>query len=318
MKKANAPKRVNLTILCSDAFQYRNLIEAEENQNLVIVQCATSPEQIDTEQVECLLASPAMAAEILNECPNLQWCQSTWAGNAPLLEHSRRDYSLTGVKGVFGQQMREYVFTYLLHFSRNVDAFSKQQRKQQWKPVPYSYIAGKTLGILGAGSIARSLISPALAFEMRVTGLNSSGHSVPGFDQIYSAEKKRDFARECDYVLNLLPDTAATHHFIDREFIAALPQHAVLINAGRGSAIEEASLLEALDNNQLRGAVLDVFIEEPLPDTHPFWHHPKIVITQHTAAESRPEDIVALFLENVERYIACRPLRFQFNFDKGY
>ncbi|MCW8107498.1 D-2-hydroxyacid dehydrogenase [Alteromonas ponticola] len=318
MKKDNAVNQVNLTILCTDADQYKDLIEAEKFPHVNIVQSATHVNEVDTEKVACLLASPDMAAEILDECPHLQWCQSTWAGNAPLLDHPRRNYWLTGVKGVFGQQMREYVFTYLLHFSRNVELFKQQQHTQTWQPLHYDYIAGKTLGVLGAGSIARSLISPALAFDMRVIGLNSSGQSVPGFDQIFSAEQKEHFARECDFVLNLLPDTTATQNFIDSQFLAALPSHAVLINAGRGSAIEEKSLLRGLDANHLRAAVLDVFREEPLPHDHLFWHHPKIIITQHTAAESRPQDIVTLFLDNAERYVAGRPLRFQFDFEKGY
>ncbi len=318
MKTNHHTKCINLTILCSDAEQYRKLIEDEAYQKVTIVQCVTSPEDVDKEQVEYLLASPAMAAEILTDIPNLKWCQSTWAGNAPLLEHTRNDYILTGVKGVFGQQMREYVFTYLFHFSRNVDAFMAQQRLRVWSPPSFSYLAGKTLGILGAGSIARSLVSPAIAFDMRVIGLNSSGNSVPGFERVFSTEQKLEFALECDYVLNLLPDTAATYHFIDRAFLAALPEHSVLINAGRGAAIDDDALLEALAEDQLRGVVLDVFKEEPLPAEHSYWDHPNILITQHTAAESRPEDIVALFLDNVERYVAGRPLRYQFDFKKGY
>ncbi|MCW8091712.1 D-2-hydroxyacid dehydrogenase [Alteromonas sp. ASW11-130] len=318
MKTNKDQKHIELTILCSDAFRYRELIEAEAYQHVTIVQCATEPEKVNCKQVKCLLASPSMAAVILDDCPNLHWCQSTWAGNAPLLNHPRKDYCLTGVKGVFGQQMREYVFTYLFHFARNVRAFTDQQLQQSWQTIPYEYVAGKTLGILGAGSIARALISPALAFDMNVIGLNSSGNSVPGFDKVFSAQQKETFARECDYVVNLLPDTAATNEFIDERFLAALPSHAVLINAGRGSAIDDESLLAALNHNQLRGAVLDVFKDEPLSVDHPYWLHPRVIVTQHTAAESRPEDIVALFLDNVERYVAGRPLRFQFDFEKGY
>ncbi len=318
MKTDHNIKSINLTILCSDAEHYRELIEREAYQKVNIIQCATRVADVKNERIEYLLASPAMAADIITDCPHLKWCQSTWAGNAPLLAHERKDYILTGVKGVFGQQMREYVFTYLFHFSRNVEAFTHQQRQQHWSPPSFDYVAGKTLGIIGAGSIAGSLISPAMAFDMRVIGLNSTGNAVPGFDRVFSTEQKREFAKACDFVLNLLPDTAATYHFIDRTFLTALSERAVLINAGRGAAIDDDALLEALDAGQLRGAVLDVFKEEPLPAKHPFWSHPKIIITQHTAAESRPEDIVALFLDNVERYVAGRPLRYQFNFKKGY
>ena len=92
----------------------------------------------------------------------------------------------------------------------------------------------------------------------------------------------------------------------------------MFINAGRGSAIIEDALLNALDNGTLQAAVLDVFTQEPLPEEHPFWTHPKVVVTAHTAAVSSPEDVASVFVANAKRYIANEALHYQFDFNKGY
>ena len=311
---------LELTILSRDAERLRRQVEEYALAGLTVTQCDSDPRKLDPDKVQVLLADPNLAAAIVPDCRRLTWCQSTWAGNTPLLSLPKTDYRLTGVKGIFGEQMREYVFAYLLYFARNIDAFCSQQlqRPPVWREAETSRLAGKTLGILGAGSIARAVAPVANAFGMRVIGVKRNGEHEEGFDAIYSPSSLTDFAGQCQAVVNLLPDTEETKNTIDSSFFDALPDNAILINAGRGSAIVDDDLLAALDTGKLRAAVLDVFREEPLPDNHPFWHHPNIYVTAHTAAISRPEDVVSVFIDNARRFQKGQALNYQFEFERGY
>ncbi len=309
-----------LTILSRDATLLHKLITQHALPGLSVAQSATSPSGICPDDVSVMLADPNMAAEIVPACHNLTWCQSTWAGNTPLLRLQKTDYVLTGVKGIFGEQMREYVFAYLLHFSRNVATFVSQQQQSppRWREAEIRPLAGQTLGVLGAGSIARALVPVAHAFGMKIIGLTRTAKHAEGFDATYTQSDINAFVSQCDAVVNLLPDTPETENIIDSQFLRQLRAGAILINAGRGHAIVDDDLIEALDDGQLSAAVLDVFREEPLPSTHPFWHHPNITITSHTAAISRPEDVVGVFIDNARRYLKGLPLNYAFAFDRGY
>lgn len=316
------PEKVaELTILSRDADALKTQIEAFNIKELQIVQCVTGSEKVDTDKIRILLGDPDLAVKVVEQCHQLQWCQSTWAGNKPLLHLEKKDYVLTGVRGIFGEKMREYVFAYLLHFSRDIDTFraleSAPQQHRWMQPAPGA-LHGSTLGILGAGSIASALLPVAHAFGMRVVGLNSKGDKQSGYDAVYAPADKLAFAAQCHAVVNLLPDTSATSNFIDDDFLSALPDNAVLINAGRGSALDDTALLRALDRGPLRAAVLDVFRQEPLPAPHPFWSHPKIWVSQHTAAISAPEDVASVFADNLHRYLNAEPLHYQLDFERGY
>ncbi|MEC7689288.1 MAG: D-2-hydroxyacid dehydrogenase [Pseudomonadota bacterium] len=307
-----------LAVLSNEAQEYAPLIPALLPDNVVLDCITTEPGDVDKENVTILLADPDLAALVIPQMPALKWFQSVWAGNRPLLALDRQDYLLTAAKGIFGVQMREYVFTWLLHYSRSVDDYAQAQRNAVWSPPGYARLQGKTLGITGAGSIADALLPVAEVFGLNVIGLSRSGKPKAGYTAMYTQASAHEFAGRCDFVLNLMPDTPDTRGLLNADFFSALPGECVLINAGRGSAIVEADLLSALDNGQLRAAVLDVFNEEPLPASHPFWQHPKIKITQHTAAESRPADVAALFADNLQRYLSRQPLMHQFDFTRGY
>ncbi|BCO20246.1 2-hydroxyacid dehydrogenase [Alteromonas sp. KC3] len=291
-----------------------------KNTKIHIEKIATSPKEIEPEAVNILLADPDLAAEIIEQCHNIKWCQSTWAGNAPLLRASKTDYTLTGLKGIFGKLMREYVFAYLLEHARNTSMFRQNQQAQppKWEASPRIPLHGQTLGILGLGSIGKALIPVAHAFEMRVVGLSRSGAAVDGVHAMYTQESAVEFAGQADHLVNLMPDTPQTQNFISDDILKALKSHSVFINAGRGNAVDDEALIKCLNAGYLKHAVLDVFKQEPLPKDHAFWIHPKITITAHTAAESQPSDVASVFLENAFRYLASEPLLYQFDFDKGY
>lgn len=319
---------IALTILSDEAHEIKHALAAQMNRqtqqyaniSIDVVQCATSATDIDVNNVSVLLADPDLAASIIDKCLSLTWCQSTWAGNAPLLQLNKKDYVLTGLKGVFGKLMREYVFAYLLQHARNIPTFAANQLASppKWEASSRLPLNGQTLGILGIGSIGQALIPVAKAFGMYVIGLSRSGSYVEGTEKVYTPDQIADFAKHADHVVNLMPDTPNTQNMVSYDLLNQLKPHSIFINAGRGSAVDEEALITCLDEGKLAHAVLDVFRQEPLPVDHPFWAHPNISVTAHTAAESAPSDIADVFLNNALRYAADKPLNYAFNFEQGY
>ena len=118
--------------------------------------------------------------------------------------------------------------------------------------------------------------------------------------------------------MSVLPDTPETDHLIDTPVLEAMPRTSLLINVGRGNVIDEQALIRALENGEIGGAVLDVFQEEPLPESHPFWETPNTIITSHTAAMSTPALVAPVFIDNYRRFFEGIPLNHVVNFSKGY
>lgn len=321
MKSSRNPP-LQVSILSKDAQALADhLSSIGDIRHLVdIVHVTDNPQRIVPSEVKILLAAPNLAVEMIGECHNLVWCQSSWAGNRPLLNHRKQDYLLTGIKDVFGPLMREYVFAYLLYHARSVNAFAANQAATPpiWEATARAPLHGKTLGILGLGNIGRALIPAAKAFGMKVIGVTNSGAPIDGADHIYTKTSLLDFARHADHIVNLMPDTPDTQNLLSTLFFSALKPNTVFINAGRGEAIDDEALLQSLACGKPALAVLDVFKEEPLPLDHSFWSHPNVIVTAHTAAESSPQDVANIFAENITRFVQQQPLLHTFDFKKGY
>ena len=317
-----------ITILSQNADAIRTALHTAMKKNsclkagpeVVIRQATDTPSQINCDAVEVMIADPDLAAQIIPDCTNLTWCQSTWAGNAPLLNGGKTDYTLTALRGVFGPLMREYVFAYLLQHARNLDGFAEQQAATppRWESATRMPLRGQTLGIIGVGDIGKALMPVAQSFGMTVIGVSRSGNAVKGVERMYATAELHQFAQQADHVVNLMPDTPGTYGILNEDFFACLKPHSIFINAGRGNAVDDEGLLSSLDKHHLAHAVLDVFTQEPLPSSHPFWRHPKLTVTAHTAAESRPADVASVFLDNATRFAHGDTLLYQCDFAKGY
>ena len=311
---------VNLSVLIidNDAADLAALI-SEGAPSIDITACSETQEAIaayDGQKV--LFGSPDKIVEVLPEMRAVEWVQSTWAGVTPLIELGKRDYLLTGVKDVFGPQMSEYVIGYLLAHELRIVRRLDEQRARNWWPGESGAFSGKQLGILGPGSIGRAIANKAQSLGVAVLGLSRSGAEVPGFDSVYPATHLVEFLGKLDYLVSVLPDTPATSNLLNAETLARLPPHAFFINVGRGNVVDEAVLIEALQNGRLAGAVLDVFDEEPVPRESPLWDAPNLLMTAHMAAISHPDLIAPIFLENYRRFIAGRELMHVVDFDAGY
>ncbi len=270
-------------------------------------------------EYDVLLAQPDLAADYLHDGRRTKWIQSTWAGVRPITDAlPDRTVLVTGVKDVFGPQITEYVFTYVLEDVRQPAAYRDNQRRRVWHQALPETAAGRHMLVVGAGSIGRHVAKVARVFGMRVTGVSLSGATLPEFDRVAPVSELVAAVTDADYVVLVLPDTAATHRLIDADVFSAMRSHPLLINVGRGSTVDEAALLRALDGGTVRGAVLDVFSTEPLPAEHPLWRTPGVTITPHVAAVSHPAMIAKVFLRNLARHEAGEALEFTIDPARGY
>lgn len=301
-----------LLILSSQAEKYRALTQEARLPDLIL---KTTP----SEDVEIVFGETGLIKNVLAYLPSLVWAQSTSAGVEALMDPSlRRDYVLTNARGVFGRLMSEYVFAYILAHERQIFQRLADQQARRWNHSNAGLLYGKTIGLLGVGSIGGELARSAKFFEMSVWGYTRGGNSSEYVDRYFHRQDLQSFASGLDYLVSVLPNTPETRKIVDAQLLNALPAHSLFINVGRGSAVDETALIEALNRNRIAGAVLDVFEQEPLPQEHPFWTTPNLLMTFHTSAPSLPEDLIKLFIQNYELFVEGRPLRHQVDFERGY
>jgi phosphoglycerate dehydrogenase-like enzyme len=306
-------------IIGEDSQEFAALLEQQSEPKLTVTAVEEADMAVAVYSGQAILfGDPLSISKVLPHLPDVKWVQSTWAGVTPLLTLERRDYLLTGIKGVFGPQMSEYVLGYMLAHELRIQRRSADQLERNWKPTASGSLPGKTIGVMGAGSIGEAIANRASKNGMVAIGLSRSGDPVAAFETVFPASELHQFLHGLDYLVSVLPDTAATDGLLDADALARLPSHAVFINVGRSNVVDDGALVDALTNGELAGAVLDVFDEEPLPAASPLWSTPNLIATPHIAAVSYPELIVPIFLENYRRFIAGKALVNQISFERGY
>lgn len=266
------------------------------------------------------------------QSPALRWIQLHSAGVDKLHDTAvwQRDILITTSSGIHTPNISQYVFAQLLNWANRVPEWGKQQARQEWSGnrnqqyLPIE-LRGKTLGILGYGSLGREIGRLAKAFGMRVLATKrdgrrtvDSGYQIPGTgdpegtlaDRIYPSEATRSMLAECDFVVVTLPLTAQTHHLLDETMLKAMKPTSFLVNVGRGGLINEEHLVKALKKGWIAGAGLDVFEQEPLPSNSPLWQMENVHITPHISGltPAYDERAIDLFAENLRRYLAAQPL----------
>ncbi len=274
----------------------------------------------DKSQASILLAAPPLAAKELDQYPNLKWLQSVYAGVEPLMQSSLpKHYQLTNIKGIFGPLISEYVLGYSLQYYRHFNQYQEQQKLKQWRAHSFESLASKTMVILGTGSIGAHLAQTAAIFGINTIGVNSSG--IPPkespFSTTYHIQELPLALSQADIIVNTLPNTAQTHNLLNLESLCHATS-ALLFNVGRGNTLEIAGLLEAIEQQHIAHAYLDVFTQEPLDPENVLWHHPAITITPHIAAPSFPNQIVKIFADNYRKWNDGFSLDHRVDFAKGY
>lgn len=307
---------------------------------------ATKPEDIPSSTWEIvdvlytwsILPNPELA-------PNLKWVQFRKAGIDTHLDHplmKNSDVMITSMSGVITAQIAEYALMAILAFGQRLPTLLTYQRehhwpenKERWNSLLPIELRHSTVGILGYGSIGRQvarLLQPfgatVLAAKKDVMHPEDTGYTPEGmgdphgdfFDRLYPMEAIHSLLKDSDFVVVALPLTDETHHILDAAAFEAMQESAYLINVGRGKLIDEAALIQALKSKQIAGAALDVFEEEPLPKESPLWDLENVIISPHVSGISRylHEETLTLFIENLKRYLAKKPLYNQVDLSQGY
>ncbi|NIB42488.1 D-2-hydroxyacid dehydrogenase [Pseudomaricurvus alkylphenolicus] len=298
-----------LYICAPDANDYIKLAKASDLPDLTLTQSISD--------AEIVLANPNTLAPLLSQASKLQWVQSTFAGCDALSKKSERHYLLTNVRGVFGPLMSEYVFGFLIPYIRSFSRYEVQQQQMLWQSQPHQRLGGKTMLVLGTGSIGEHIATAAGLFGMKTIGVNRSGASNIHFDTVYSVRELTVALAKADVIVSTLPDTEETRMLLDEQTLRYC-RNAIFFNVGRGGVVCERALLKALNKGYICHAYLDVFDTEPLPQHHVFWHHSKVTVTPHISAFSFPEQVFSIFSENYERWRTGEPLKYRFDFERGY
>jgi glyoxylate/hydroxypyruvate reductase A len=199
--------------------------------------------------------------------------------------------------------MAEYAIWSTLLFHREMDRHLQNATERRWERPDQIAAKDYTVGILGFGAIGRTVGRSLRAMNYNVRGWARSAKEEAGIATYSGAQQLAEFLSGCDLLICLLPLTSATRGILDAGLLAQLPRGAALVNMGRGEHMVEADLLDAIDSGHLRGAVLDVFPKEPLPEDSRLWDHPKIFLTPHIASMPNPRDVAAQIFENATRIL---------------
>lgn len=269
--------------------------------------------QADVILSACFSGDPFQLAWPLAE--RVRWVHTLSAGVEHLLtpEFAATPVPLTNSRGVYKRSLAEFALLGILYFAKDIPRMLANQRAGRWAPFEITEAHGKTVGIVGYGEIGRASAQLAHGLGMRVLALRrrtalSDGDSTA--DATFGPDALASMLAQCDYVVVAAPGTPETRGMIGAPEFAAIKSSAVIINIGRGSVIAEAPLLRALQEGRLRGAALDVFEKEPLPEGHPFFSMPNVLVSPHCADRTSDwlEQSARFFLGNFERFRKGEPL----------
>lgn len=248
----------------------------------------------------------------LRQMPQLRWVQKMGAGVDDIVGSwpADRDIVLTRTDGrLIATRMAEYVLAMILDHNLRLDYARELQQKRSWAYFEPGKLAQLTVGIAGLGEIGSEVAKLLRPHKCRLIGWRRSEAKADFVDKVFVGDGQlRDFVAGCDVMVLVLPMTAGTRRKFNRDVFASFKPNAHLINVGRGGVIDEDDLLAAFDQGRLARASLDVFGEEPLPAAHPFWTHPRVVMTPHICGPLIPEDVAPHFVANVKAYMAGQPL----------
>ena len=214
--------------------------------------------------------------------------------------------------------MSEYVTLSVLRLHRQDLDYLAQQRARLWQEREQKNAAERTVGILGFGTLGQDAGRKLKALSFDVAGWSRATKEIAGFASYAGPAGLDAMLARSEILVCLLPLTAETAGILNAATFARLPRGAGIVNAGRGGHLVEADLIAALDRGHLSGAVLDVVGEEPLPAGHPFWHHPRIILTPHVAAETHPPTAAPIIREAIRRFEARLPIANRVDLARGY
>ena len=216
------------------------------------------------------------------------------------------------------RQMTEYVIYTVLHFHRGMPAFAQMRSERRWVTLPAMEPGDRRVGVMGTGVIGGAAAHHLAVLGFDVLGWTRRPRRIENVRGFHGREQLTAFLEQTDILVCVLPLTAQTHGIINTQTLSALPPGAYVINVARGGHVVDADLLAALDRGHIAGAALDCFNEEPLPPEHPYWAHPKVLLTPHIAGEGVVRSMTAHIAENIVRSREGRDLIGLVDREAGY
>jgi len=282
---------------------------------------AQDPDDALLARTEALLAWRPLRG-LAARAPRLSWIQSLTGGCEHWLASPDLPASavLTCARGTHRLSMPEHILAALFMVSKQIPGIVLDQRDSRWRRRVNDTLAGKTLGILGLGAIGAIVARKAAALDMRVIGTKRDAAPMDHVDRVMGPDGIGRVLAESDFVLLLLPSVTATRGIINKQTLALMKPSAWLLNFARGDLIVDADVVEAAASKRIAGAVLDVFREEPLPASSPFWTTENIVVFPHVGGlhPHRDELVAELWVDNLRRFAAGQPLREVVDRLRGY
>ena len=302
---------MNILLWTDATAAYLDAIKAAGLADRVTVETLPRSEKPSAEQLartDALMAY-AVPPGVLPRMPKLRWVQAMTAGVEGWLSlpDLSEDLVLTCARGTHEEAMPENIMGALFYVAKPYAAAVENQKRGKWVRMVAQPLTGKTLGILGLGVIGQRVARIASGLGMRVIGTRRRPEPIEGAKVLSTPE----VLRQSDFVLLLLPATRETDNFMNAERLAMMKPTAWLLNFGRGHLIEDEDLVAAVKAKKIAGAILDVYREEPLPESHPFWKTEGIIVLPHIGGlhPQRDKFVARLFVDNLRRFLDGRPLR---------
>lgn len=298
--------KMNLLILDSQAEEYRRALEPEFPE-LVIRACKTENEVGDFIEKAKFLLTFNLSDLLIRKAVNLEWIQALGTGVDAILglPSLPKGVLVTSTRGIHGPQMSELAVLLMLALTRRFPDTVRNQDKSVWDRWPAELLWKKKVGIFGLGAVGEEIAFRCKAFGMTVYGINRSGRGVDAVDRLFGLDGLLTVAREVDYFIVAVPLTPETRGMVGAEVVSAMKPTAFLLNLARGPVVDEKALIRALESRTIAGAGLDVFDEEPLPQSHPFWKMTNVIVTPHVGGTSTfyVSQVLPIFRENLRRYL---------------
>ena len=288
--------------------------------SLEVAPLAREPSDAALARAEALLAWRP-PARLGARAPRLTWIQSLTGGIDQWLVPDYPDGAvLTCARGRHRLSMPEHILAALFLETKSLAAIVLDQRDRRWTRRVNPTLAGRTLGILGLGAIGAEVARKAAALEMRVIGTKRDGGAVPHVEHVYRPSETDGVLGQTEYVVLLLPSTPETRGVMDARALTRMKRTAYLLNFGRGDLVVEDDLATAVRTGVIAGAVLDVFVQEPLPVESPLWTTEGITIFPHVGGlhPDRDDVVAALWIDNLRRFAHGQPLREVVDRTRGY